>query len=70
MKEAEEILPEEPDKPLFWGVRTAPGVIDCRFATERYYRPVVLVALEKERKGSARVSPGFHLYRALPAPCC
>ncbi len=41
------------------------GIVASRLV-ERYYRPVVLVALEGEiGKGSARSIPGFDLYQAL-----
>jgi single-stranded-DNA-specific exonuclease len=72
LKEAEEILSrEEPGQAIVLGSENwHPGVIGIvasRLA-ERYYRPVVLVALEKGKgKGSARSIPGFHLYRALAA---
>jgi single-stranded-DNA-specific exonuclease len=43
------------------------GIVASRLV-ERYYRPVVLMALEKGiGKGSARSIRGFHLYRALEA---
>lgn len=41
------------------------GIVASRLV-ERYYRPVVLIALEGGKgKGSARSILGFHLYRAL-----
>lgn len=41
------------------------GIVASRLA-ERFYRPTVLIAVEKgQGKGSARSIRGFHLYRAL-----
>lgn len=72
LKEAEEILSrEEPGQAIVLGSENwHPGVIGIVASrlVEKYYRPVVLVALEKGKgKGSARSIPGFHLYRALNA---
>jgi single-stranded-DNA-specific exonuclease len=43
------------------------GIVASRLA-ERYYRPVLMIALDGEKgsgKGSGRSIPGFHLYKAL-----
>lgn len=41
------------------------GIVASRL-TERFYRPVLLIAIEGGKgKGSARSIPGFHLYKAL-----
>ena len=41
------------------------GIVASRLA-DRYYRPVLLIALEgEEGKGSGRSIPGFHLYSAV-----
>jgi len=43
------------------------GIVASRLV-ERFYRPVILVAMDQGNgKGSARSIPGFHLYRALQA---
>ncbi len=72
LKEAEEMLSrEEPGQAIVLGSENwHPGVIGIVASrlVEKYYRPVVLVALEKGKgRGSARSIPGFHLYRALNA---
>lgn len=72
LREAEELLArEEPGQAIVLGSENwHPGVIGIVASrlVEKYYRPVVLVALENGRgKGSARSIPGFHLYRALAA---
>ncbi len=41
------------------------GIVASRLV-DKYYRPVVMIALEEEiGRGSARSIPGFHLYEAL-----
>src|SRR5690554_5446394 len=72
MKEAEEVLSgESPGNVIVLSSENwHPGVIGIVASrlVEKYYRPVVLIALEKGKgKGSARSIPGFHLYRALDA---
>lgn len=57
------------DKVLVLGAESwHPGVIGIVASRllERFYRPVLLVALDGETgKGSARSIPGFHMYQAL-----
>lgn len=72
MKEAEEVLArEEPGKAIVLaGENWHPGVIGIVASrlVDKYYRPVVLLALEKDKgKGSARSIPGFHIFEAFNA---
>jgi len=72
MKEAEEVLArEEPGKAIVLGGENwHPGVIGIVASrlVDKYYRPVVLFSLAKDKgKGSARSIPGFHIFKAFNA---